>query len=315
MRPALLSVQKIWDRAPHCSMTDLIRYKDRWYCAFREGNHHFTGVKGALRILTSRDGVKWETAAYFAMPEVDLRDPKLSITPSGQLLLLTGGTVRDLENKYLSTQSYVAFSEDGENWSDFQKVLAPHEWLWRITWYQGKAYGVSYRRSVLHDRKAEWLITLWESSDALNWREVIQWDIQGHPSETTLRFFRSGTMAALVRRDGDLVDKAYFGTSDPPYTAWLWKPLPYYVGGPNFIIGPEDSLWAAGRYLQFTPYGEVEKTFVGTLDFQTLNRLVILPSGGDCSYPGLVYHENTLWVSYYSSHEETTAIYLARLAL
>ena len=36
-----------------------------------------------------------------------------------------------------------------------------------------------------------------------------------------------------------------------------------------------------------------------------------LPSGGDSSYAGLVWHENLLWVSYYSSHEGRTSIYLA----
>jgi hypothetical protein len=42
--------------------------------------------------------------------------------------------------------------------------------------------------------------------------------------------------------------------------------------------------------------------------------LVRLPSGGDCSYPGMVWHGNELWISYYSSHEDsTTSIYLSRL--
>jgi hypothetical protein len=43
--------------------------------------------------------------------------------------------------------------------------------------------------------------------------------------------------------------------------------------------------------------------------------LLSLPSGGDTSYPGLVYHDGVLWVSYYSSHEGKTSIYLARVRL
>ena len=35
----------------------------------------------------------------------------------------------------------------------------------------------------------------------------------------------------------------------------------------------------------------------------------------DTSYPGLVWHEGQLWVSYYSSHEGKTSIYLARVRL
>ena len=37
-----------------------------------------------------------------------------------------------------------------------------------------------------------------------------------------------------------------------------------------------------------------------------------LPSGGDTSYAGLVLNDGLLWVSYYSSHEGKTAIYLAK---
>ena len=40
-----------------------------------------------------------------------------------------------------------------------------------------------------------------------------------------------------------------------------------------------------------------------------------MPSAGDNSYPGLVLHEDVLWVSYYSSHDGKTSIYLAKLKL
>jgi hypothetical protein len=42
---------------------------------------------------------------------------------------------------------------------------------------------------------------------------------------------------------------------------------------------------------------------------------VTLPSGGDCSYPGMAWHDGILWVAYYSSHEGKAAIYLARVRL
>jgi hypothetical protein len=38
-----------------------------------------------------------------------------------------------------------------------------------------------------------------------------------------------------------------------------------------------------------------------------------LPSGGDTSYPGMLWHDGLLWLSYYASHEGKTAIYLARV--
>jgi hypothetical protein len=54
-----------------------------------------------------------------------------------------------------------------------------------------------------------------------------------------------------------------------------------------------------------------------------LSEFLALPSGGDTSYAGLVWQQDRLWVSYYSSHEpgpgddagNMTAVYLARVAL
>ena len=44
-----------------------------------------------------------------------------------------------------------------------------------------------------------------------------------------------------------------------------------------------------------------------------IQPLLTLPSGGDTSYPGMVWHEGQLWISYYASHEGRTSIYLARV--
>ena len=46
-----------------------------------------------------------------------------------------------------------------------------------------------------------------------------------------------------------------------------------------------------------------------------LTEFLKLPSGGDTSYAGLVLHEGLLWVSYYSSHEGKTSIYLAKVEI
>src|SRR5688572_25301459 len=58
----IIEVRKIWDEGRHNAFTDLVRWKDRWWCTFREGEDH-VGGEGAIRILTSTDGGKWESAA------------------------------------------------------------------------------------------------------------------------------------------------------------------------------------------------------------------------------------------------------------
>src|SRR5262245_41032092 len=85
-RAELVEVAKLSDRAPHSAFTDLVRFKGRWFCVFREGKAHVS-PDGAVRVLTSEDGKKWESAALLTSKTADLRDPKLTVTPDGKLHL------------------------------------------------------------------------------------------------------------------------------------------------------------------------------------------------------------------------------------
>ena len=84
--PQLVDARKIWDQAPHNAFTDLIRFKDRWLCVFREGKTHVS-PDGVLRVLGSSDGQTWTSDAVVALAGVDLRDAKIAVTPDGKLML------------------------------------------------------------------------------------------------------------------------------------------------------------------------------------------------------------------------------------
>ena len=45
--PDIVSVTRIWDRGQHNAFTDLIRWHDRWFCVFREGDGHIGGEGGS----------------------------------------------------------------------------------------------------------------------------------------------------------------------------------------------------------------------------------------------------------------------------
>src|SRR5262245_54562329 len=90
--PEIVSVARIWDRGKHNAFTDLIRWHDKWYCTFREADAH-VGGDGVLRVLESADGKKWESVAGLTESGIDLRDPKLSVTPDDRLMIVAGGSV------------------------------------------------------------------------------------------------------------------------------------------------------------------------------------------------------------------------------
>ena len=62
----LVDVRHIWGQAPHSAFTDLARFKGRWYCVFREGSAHVS-PDGAIRVLSSADGMVWVSAALLAI--------------------------------------------------------------------------------------------------------------------------------------------------------------------------------------------------------------------------------------------------------
>jgi hypothetical protein len=302
--PEIVEVFKIWDKAPHSAFTDLIRFKGNWYCTFREADSHAGGQNGKIRVVVSEDGNKWSSSALLTEEGVDLRDPKLSITPDGRLMLLMGGSVYE-GKKLISRQPRVAFSKDGCNWTATQKILSEGDWLWRVTWHEAKAYGVSYRT----EPKEDWTLTLFVSKDGLKYDKVCKLNVPGNANETTLRFLPSGEMTALVRREGGS-KKAWIGVSEAPYKKWTWKETKHQIGGPNFIILPDGKMYAGGRN-----YIDKVSTMIGPLTPDGYEPIFTLPSGGDTSYPGMVWHENLLWVSYYSSHEGKASIYLAKIKL
>jgi hypothetical protein len=315
----IVEVRKIWDQGQHNAFTDLIRWRERWWCTFREAADH-VGGDGVIRVLESADGKSWISAAALAEKDIDLRDPKFSVTPDGRLMLVCGGSVY-LGTKVLkSRQSRVLFSSDGRTWTAPQRVLREGEWLWRVTWHQGTAYGVAYDSTGGKGgggQADEWLATLYSSRDGIAWTKVSALDVTGRPNEATVRFLPGGDMTIMMRREGG--DRlGWFGVAAAPYTKWTWRPTAHRFGGPNFIAGP-DGRWLVSTRDHTTPPPGAKTgatTLVARLGTDgKLEPLATLPSGGDTSYAGLVWHEGQLWVSYYASHEGKSAIYLARLQL
>ncbi|MEI6503063.1 MAG: exo-alpha-sialidase [Armatimonadota bacterium] len=312
--PQLVSVKKLWDGAHHNAFTDLARFSNQWFCTFRESQAH-VGGNGKIRVLSSADGDRWESAALLGEEGIDLRDPKLSLAPDGRLMLVLGGSV--YEGKTLKErQSRVAFSIDGRAWTTPQRVLQKGDWLWRVTWHQDHAYGITYASMRQAAPTNEWRITLVESKDGLAWNPVTKLAVPGQPNEATVRFLPNDDCIALVRREGPApgADKAaWIGRSSPPYTDWHWIPAGMQIGGPNFLVLPGGALVAGGRQYNAKPASA--RTFVGRMTLESVSDDLILPSGGDCSYPGMVWHDGLLWVSYYSTHEGKTSIYLARIRI
>lgn len=302
-RAELVSVRKIWDEAPHNAFTDLIRHEGRWYCVFREGKAHVS-PDGALRVIESRDGQTWTASARITSPTADLRDAKITMTPDQRLMLSGAGALH--QPAAARHQSLAWFSRDGHAWSDGTPIGDPNMWMWRVTWHRGVAYGIGYGTG------GEKRVRLYSSRDGAHFDTLVEnlFD-EGYPNEHGLVFLPDDTALCLLRRDAG-TRTAKLGTARPPYREWTWQDLGVRFGGPHMLRLADGRIVAAGRL-----YDGKVRTALCWLDPAkgTLTEFLTLPSGGDTSYPGLVWHEGLLWVSYYSSHEGKTSIYLAQVKL
>lgn len=257
---------------------------------------------GALRVITSADGKVWESAALLTSTNGDLRDAKITETPDHRLML--SGAIAYPKGSEFSHQSLAWFSGDGTNWSEATKIGEPNYWLWRTTWHAGRAFSVGYETS------GKKVTRLYSSGDGRNFETLMPIFFEGGwPNEASLLFLHDGRALCLLRQDGT-PGYGQIGLARAPYEKWDWKDSGVKIGGPALIQLPDGRVVAAVRL-----YDGKVRTSLAWLDPEAgkLTEFLKLPSGGDCSYAGLVWHEGLLWMSYYSSHEGKTSIYLAKV--
>lgn len=313
---------KIWDSAPHNAFTDLVQYQKKFFCAFRESARHVPKSKednGRIRVLVSADGKQWTSFALLSKEGFDLRDPNLSVTADGRLMMLMGGSV--YEGGVLSKmKNHVSFLDrQTKRFSAPEPIVmdaaiqSDHNWLWHLTWQGPSAYGVIYQKAGNTAGRQLYLV---KTEDGINYSLVTRLDQDELANEVAVHFLADLTMVLAVRRDADKKDPkratGQLGFSKPPYQNWEWQETGIRLGGPELV-----SL-SSGELLLGTRAFKDSKPYTGIFVLEPsgeFRELFALPSGGDNSYPGMLVHRNKLWVSYYSSHEGNARIYLSALPL
>lgn len=299
----LLGVTRIWDVAPHNAFTSLVRFKDRWVCAFREAPAHVgPDVEGKMRVIAGPDAQRWESAALLADGRGDIRDAKLSVMPDGRLMLLTATRVRGTPARH---QSVAWYTSDLKTWEGPVDVGESNVWIWGIRWHKGVGYSIGYGTT------ADRFVRLYKTTDGRRFETLVdRLDVPvKFANESAIAFDERDVAHVLLRADPD---NACVGRAEAPYTKWTFKRADARVGGPALMFTPSWKLLGGGRL-----HDRKVRTalFWVDPDKASITECLALPSGGDTSYPGLVLFDGVLYVSYYSSHEKNTAIYLARCRL
>lgn len=299
--------KSIWSKGNHNAFTDLCEYKGALFCCFREATNHISD-DGKVRILTVNERGDVLNVNHIWMQNTDLRDPKLSVTEEGNLLLLAYARHSDENNVTQYSQPMTWISGDGISWSNAKPIADRNWWLWRLKWHAGLAHGFAYNR---RQQRLRFYSGLPRRTFQLVQDEALSLQKHGlgYPNESDIAFLEDHSCVALIRRDADSCS-AQMGLSKPPYKQWKWQDLGEYIGGPVIYKLNDKTLLVSGRLWR----EQGPKTAVWRLDIQSakLALLGILPSGGDTSYPGLATLNDRLFLSYYSSHENRkSSIFLA----
>ena len=302
----------------HSAFTDLCRFRDRFYLTFRSCPDGHAVALSQIVILSSEDGENWTEAFSFNVPGRDPRDPHF-LEFKGTLFVYTGTWLATPDGQPLSLNDHLGYgvwSGNGEDWRGPQPLEGTYgHYIWRAAAYEDRAYLCGRRRQAFEASIESEQVPLTieaavlESEDGLVWRYRTSF-MEDYGDETAFLFEEDGSILAIARDGGGKIARVC--RSSPPWEAWTRTPLDRNVGGP-MIVRWGDRYLVGGR--KQSTDGE-PRMAVYWLVNDALHEAAELPSGGDCSYPGFVQlDEERALLSYYSSHEGPTSIYLAELAL
>lgn len=288
----------IWKGEKYAAFTSLVYYKGDYYCAFRNAQMHYdpTGKDcGSIKIIRSKDVEHWEEFLNFSVDNYDLRDPQLSVTPTGKLMLLTE-RVLYVKGKSVKRHSCVSFIDKDGSFS----VLAPisfnaspdRNWIWNVSWIDGEAYGFCYNP----------YFAFVKSKDGANFELIERLRIESQATETSVVKINKNELFAVARTHGN----ALIGVYNIKDKVWKWEECAERIDCPKIITVKKD-IFVIGR-----SYVGGKKTSLYKYNKETnkLECIKRISGGRDCAYPGIVYKDGYFYISYYIGEKEQSDIYM-----
>lgn len=296
-----LEVRKVFANGKHNAFTAMRRFKGDLWLAFRSGENHNSATADVL-VLRSNDGKDWQQAYKFDATKDD-RDPQMVVTEQRLYLYCPA-----MNGKECNT--WLAFTDDGKTWSAPRKIYEPQFILWKPCVHDGVFYAAAHKKDESSGGKGR-EVHFVKSADGINWEKVSTIRAGNWESETTLFFDGKHHATAFLRQKyGN--PQAQILEADPPYATWSARPADV-----SHFSGHSVHTFRGVTYLLSRTVGPKREygASIYTFDGGRLTRYCDLPAGGDCAYLEAVEDGSNMLVSYYSSHEGSTNIYLAVVPL
>lgn len=296
-----LEVRKVFANGKHNAFTAMRRFKGELYLAFRAGDAHNSPTADVL-VLRSKDGKEWQQTFKFDVAKDD-RDPQMVVTDQRLFLYCPS-----MNGKELTT--WLMHTDDGAKWSDGVKIYEPQFILWKPCIHDGAFYAAAHKKDETSGGKGR-EVHFVKSADGVKWEKVSTIRAGNWESETTLFFDHKHHATAFLRQKYGS-PQAQILESDPPYAEWKSRDA-----GVSHFSGHSVHVFKGVTYLlsRITKPGKEYGSMIYTFADGKLTPYCELPAGGDCAYLEAVEDGANMLVSYYSTHEGTTDIYLAVVPL
>lgn len=285
----------------HNAFTTLARWRDQFWLSFRKGSAHNSNDADVF-VLKSPDAATWTEALHLDILPDD-RGGQFLVTPK-RLFLYDGA----MKGSRLTT--YVTYTDDGRSWSKPQTVYQEQYIVWRPIEHNGRFYANAHKKAEGKSAGRERESQLITSTDGLHWEKVATVRAGNWESETTFWFGPNERLYAFIRTKYSGL--GHIMESTPPYQQWTQRPAGVHLSG-HIVETFRGVTYLLSRWM--APSGRETGTMIYTFEAGQLKPYCRLPAGGDCSYCGAVELDAEMLVSYYSSHEGSTNIYLARVPL
>ncbi len=243
----ILSNKVIYHDGRHNAFTSMVRWRDKYWLAFRNGTHHRSN-DGRIMIINSEDLESWSEPKIVIDTDIDDRDPAVFVWDD-ELFVISMSYNRKLhegekERRLASMSSFVIHSSDGKNWTEPQRTLPEHRVIWWVSNGPDALYASVYRPDDAGNYK-ERITELWRSNNGLEWEKVSVISDRDNSTEAALVFLPDERLFAYVRHDKN--DWPEITMSSPPYVKW--KPIvdfDFRHNGPCMgLVG--DKLVTSGR--------------------------------------------------------------------
>lgn len=295
-----LEVRKVVADGKHNAFTALVRWQDAYWLAFRKADSH-NSSDGDLIVLRSTDARQWTEALRLDVLPDD-RDPQFLATEARLFLY-------DPALKGDQLTSFVTYTDDGKTWSEPQPVYKPTYIFWKPVARGGKFYATAHVKSRDGKTRDVHLIT---STDGIDWQQVSKIRGGNWESETTIHFVADDKIVAFLRQKYGSPQSSILESS-APFTEWTERATP------SLHFSGHDAYSFDGTHYFLSRTFDSGRKNPGVLIYTfadgQLTPYCRLPAGGDCAYACAVQDGDEMLVSYYSTHEGSTNIYLARVPL